>query len=114
MDTLSYKGYEGTSEIDMDGQVCHGKLLFIDDLITYEAETPKEFKLAVDDYIETCQALAIEPKKPLKGQFNVRISPALHKAATLRALHDNMSLNAVMVKALESYLYVKTDISHMW
>lgn len=116
MDILKYKGYEGTAELDMDRCVCRGKILFINDLVTYEAAAPaalqKEFEAAVDDYIETCTELQREPQKPLKGQFNVRTPPALHKAATLRALADNVSLNDVVVRALDAYVNVKADVNH--
>jgi predicted HicB family RNase H-like nuclease len=115
MNILKYKEYEGTAELDMTKGVCRGKILFIDDLITYEAASPcdleKEFQLAVDDYIETCTFLNRAPKKPLKGQFNVRISPALHKTATLRAITDNVCLNDVVVRALESYTCVKSEVN---
>jgi len=67
MNTLQYKEYEGTAELDMERCVCRGKILFISDLIIYEAATPAElqhaFKHAVDDYIEICQELGIEAKK---------------------------------------------------
>ena len=40
----------------MTRSVCRGKILFIDDLVTYEAASPaklqKEFEAAVDDYLE--------------------------------------------------------------
>jgi predicted HicB family RNase H-like nuclease len=116
MNILKYKDYEGTTEIDMDRQICRGKILFINDLVTYEAESPKqlqhEFEAAVDDYIETCAELGRSPQKPLKGQFNVRIPPALHKSASLRAVHDGASLNDVMIKALDSYLNMTTNVNH--
>lgn len=108
MKTLSYKGYEGTVEVDMDEGVCRGKLLFIPDTVTYAAETPKllkgAFKEAVDDYLATCQELGREPKKPFRGSFNVRVSPDLHRDASLRAARDEMALNEVVVRALGSYL----------
>jgi len=113
---LKYKDYEGTAELDMDRHVCRGKILFINDLVTYEAASPsdlgKEFRLAVDDYIATCATLNREPQKPLKGQFNVRVPPPLHKAASLRAAMDNISLNDVMVRALDAYLCVRVDVNH--
>lgn len=116
MEILKYKDYEGTAELDMGRQVCRGKILFIDDLVTYEAATPaelqNEFEAAVDDYIETCNALGREPQKPLRGQFNVRIPSALHKAAAIRALADDVSLNDVVVRALDAFLNVRTDINH--
>lgn len=70
MEILKYKDYEGTAEIDMIRLVCRGKVLFIDDLVTYEASTPAElqteFEAAVDDYLETCIDLGRDPQKPLK------------------------------------------------
>lgn len=117
MNTLKYMGYEGTVEIDIDRDVCRGKILFIDDLVTYEAETPKilkkEFELSVDDYLKTCKELGREPKKPCSGQFNVRTSPEIHKTAVLKAIMENISLNEVVNRALASYLDVgAVDINH--
>lgn len=116
MNILKYKEYEGTAEIDTDRHICRGKILFINDLVTYEAPTPAdlqiEFQNAVDDYLETCRDLGREAQKPLKGQFNVRISPELHKQATLKSVHDNISLNEVVKKALESFLYASHEVNH--
>lgn len=117
MDILKYKDYEGTAELDMTRGVCRGKILFINDLVTYEAVLPsklqKEFEAAVDDYIETCATLGREPQKSLKGQFNVRIPQELHKASTLRALTDGISLNDVVVRALDAYINARVDINHV-
>lgn len=116
MKTLKYKDYEGTCEIDAEDEICYGKLLFIDDLVTYEADTPRqlkhEFEAAVDDYIETCKELGIEAKKPLKGLFNVRVTPELHKEAVLRSHNDNVSLNETVKRALEAYLYASHDVTN--
>lgn len=116
MDILKYKDYEGTAELDMARQVCRGKILFIDDLVTYEAASPaeleREFEAAVDDYIDTCATLGREPQKPLRGQFNVRIPPTLHKAAALRALADNVSLNDVAVRALDAFVNIHAVVNH--
>jgi predicted HicB family RNase H-like nuclease len=115
MNILKYRDYEGSAELDMDRMVCRGKILFIDDLVTYEAPSPadlqKEFESAVDDYIETCELLGRAPKKPHKGQFNVRISPSLHKEATLRAIEDDVCLNDVVVRALEAYIRSRTPVN---
>jgi len=115
MDILKYKEYEGTAEIDLDRMVCRGKILFIDDLVTYEAGTPqelrKEFEAAVDDYIETCALLKREPQKPLKGLFNVRIAPELHRALSLRALKDDVSQNEVVSRAIDAYVCTHSGVS---
>lgn len=115
--TQPYKGYEGTADMDMERQVCRGKILFIDDVVTYEADSPsalqKEFEAAVDDYIETCALVGKDPQRPLKGQFNVRIPPALHRAVTLRACRDGISLNEVVVQALDAHVNTSTtEVRH--
>lgn len=108
MDLLHYNGYEGTAEVDVARRVCRGRILFIDDLVTYESRTPErlqsEFEAAVDDYIDTCRKLGKEPQRPFKGLFNVRVPSALHRAAAVRATQDGVTLNEVMVQALSAYL----------
>lgn len=116
MDILKYKDYEGTAELDMTRGVCRGKVLFIDDLVTYESASPadlqKEFEAAIDDYLETCAILGKEPLRPFRGLFNVRVTPAIHRSATLRAVADGVSLNDVVVRALDTFLNVRADVNH--
>ena len=61
VDILKYRDYEGSAELDAPRGVCRGKILGIEDLVTYEAASPKtlkeEFEAAVDDYLETCASL---------------------------------------------------------
>ena len=113
MDILKYKDYEGTAELDMARSACRGKILFIDDLVTYESSSPaalqKEFEAAVDDYLETCAHLGKEPLRPFRGLFNVRVAPAVHRAASLRAVADGVALNEVVVRALDAFLKVKQE-----
>jgi predicted HicB family RNase H-like nuclease len=108
MDLLKYKDYEGTAELDMARRVCRGRILFIDDVVTYEAASPQflqqEFEAAVDDYLKTCVRVGKKPQRPFKGLFNVRVPAQLHRSAALRATRDGVSLNEVVVSALTSYL----------
>lgn len=113
--TLDYKGYQGSVEADLETGTLFGKVLFVNDLVTYEATTLAElrqqFCASVDDYVQTCESLGREPQQPCNGVFNVRVSPSLHRAASVRAHHDGVKLNAVMVSALEQYLS-HTSIQH--
>jgi predicted HicB family RNase H-like nuclease len=113
MDILKYKDYEGSAELDMSRGVCRGKILLIDDLVTYEASTPTElqmeFEAAVDDYLETCTMLGKAPSRPFRGMFNVRVAPALHRAASLRAAAEQVSLNDVVVRALSEFVVANSD-----
>lgn len=116
MAILTYKDYEGSAEIDMESMTCRGKILFIADLITYQASNPKDlqaaFEESVEDYLQTCIELGRNPQKPLRGQFNVRVSPDLHKAAHLRAACDNTSLNDVVIRSLDLYLSSTAEVNH--
>lgn len=116
MSTLTFNGYDGTAEIDMDRGVCRGKILFIDDLVTYQAESPKKlqkaFEEAVADYIDTCKEVDKTPQRSLRGSFNVRVTPEIHRAATLRAVTDDVTLNEVVARAMDCYLNIRADVSH--
>ena len=108
METYTYKGYQGSVETSIEDGVLHGKILFINDLVTYEAQTlkalKKQFELAVNDYLTTCKELDKEPDKTLTGQFNVRVGEDLHKRIVLHSLQTDTSINAVVVAALSGYL----------
>lgn len=63
-----YKGYTCMPELDFDSHTICGKILGINDLVTFEAEKPsdveREFHEAVDDYIKFCAEIGKEPEKP--------------------------------------------------
>lgn len=108
MSTMAYKAYQGSVEFDLETDILFGKILFVSDLVTYEAKTVpalrKAFQEAVDDYLQTCQRLGREAQQPFSGVFNVRVGPDLHRSAAVKAQKDGVKLNAVMVTALEQYL----------
>ena len=110
---LEYKGYYTKIEFSTEDKVLFGKIEGIKDLVNFESETTdgieKEFRLAVDDYLEFCKSVGKNPDKVYKGTFNVRISPELHKKLALLALKDNRSLNAEIEKALS--IFVDSDSS---
>lgn len=103
---LKYKGYLGSVEYSADDQCLFGKLAFIGDLVNYEAvdviELEQAFKDAVEHYLASCKKLDIEPKKPCKGTFNVRISPDLHQKAVVMA--GDRSLNSFVTEAIEQHV----------
>ena len=103
MNMLEYKGYYGTAEYSAEDHCLYGKLAYIRDLVNYEATTVKNlekaFKEAVDDYLTFCREQKKEPNVPFKGTFNVRVSPDLHRRATIAA--GEQSLNAFVSAAIE-------------
>jgi predicted HicB family RNase H-like nuclease len=107
-ETMKYKGYFGSITASIADGCLHGKILFINDLVTYQAEgVPQlkvEFEAAVDDYLATCAQLGIEPKKPFNGSFNVRIGSSLHEQATLLATTEGRFLNDLVCEAVQGYV----------
>lgn len=107
-DVLEYKGYYTRIEYSADDQVLFGKIEGINDLVNFEADNAKEieneFHSAVDDYLEYCDSIGIEPDKAYKGTFNVRIDPKVHKEAALSAFKKGISLNEFTSQAIINYL----------
>ncbi len=104
MTYLHYKGYTGTIEPQLEDNSLFGKLAFIRDLVTYEAQTlaelQKEFEYSVDAYLQSCEELGRKPETPFKGSFNVRSSPDIHRQIVLAASQEDMSLNAFVNQAI--------------
>ena len=55
----------------------------------------------VDDYLTMCEEKDITPEQPFKGSFNVRVGRDLHRQIALEAARRGVSLNSLIVAALE-------------
>ncbi len=108
MSSLEHKGYSGSVEFSAEDECFHGKLLYIRDLITYEATTArsllKAFRHAVDDYLRTCEEKGQSPDKPFKGSLNVRLGSDLHRGAAMAAERDGIKLNEFVKRAVSEKL----------
>jgi len=97
---LSYKGYTGHIEVDLDADILHGRVLDIKDVVTFEGKTIEEAKQAfqdsVDDYLEFCAELGDEPDKPFSGKLPFRTTPDHHRLIYLAATQAGKSINAWM------------------
>lgn len=104
-DVFQYKEYLASVHFNAADEVLYGKILGIDDLISFEGTSVKELKKAfhdaVDDYIETCKQLGKEPNKTYKGSFNIRIGTELHREAAIFAVMNNISLNDLIKSCVE-------------
>lgn len=49
---FSYKGYEGSAHISLEDNCLHGKILFVGDLVTYEAETVAQLREAFIEAVD--------------------------------------------------------------
>ena len=106
--TISHRGYTALIEYSEDDYVFTGKILYVKRSISFEGETLKElrgaFVNAVDEYINYCKKKGIEPDKPFKGSFNVRISPELHRKAAIKAAEEGISLNKMVENAIRRFV----------
>lgn len=102
---LEYKGYYANIDFSAEDEVFHGKLIGINDLVTFEgdsvAELKNAFHEAVEDYLETCKEINKSPDKTYKGSFNVRIPSELHRKAALYASMQKLSLNDFVRHAID-------------
>lgn len=104
--TFSYKNYCGSIEFSIEDNCLHGQILFVRDLVTYEADgigqLKTAFENAVDYYLEKCERDGLTPDKPFSGSFNVRLSPDLHRASAMEAARIGTSLNDLIKECVES------------
>jgi predicted HicB family RNase H-like nuclease len=114
-DLLKYKDYYASVQFSAEDEIFFGKVLGIEDLISFEGTSVKELKKAfyhaVDDYIKDCRKSGKEPNKTYKGSFNVRISSELHKEASIFAASRNISLNDFVKTAIHFTLARKIELS---
>ena len=102
---LTYKGYTGSIEVSVEDERLHGRVLFINDLITYEGNTVEEVKVAFQDatdrYIAYCEKTGKPANKPYSGTFNVRIGPERHRTLAQLANRKKISINEAICGAID-------------
>ena len=107
-DTLKYNDFIGSVHFSTEDEVFYGKLMGVDDLVTFEGSSVQELKEsfveAVDDYLELCKSINKSPHKSYKGTFNVRINPALHKRIAHTSIELGLSLNQFVEQAINDKL----------
>lgn len=95
--TMTYRGYTASMEFDPDDNILAGRVLDIDDIISFHGESVAEFARAfheaVDDYVAACDKLGQAPEKPASGRLMLRVDPVVHAAAIKAAAHTGQSLN---------------------
>ena len=111
MKYLSYKGFTGSIEYSPEDGSLFGKVLGIKGLLSYEGITgkdlEKDFIEVIEEYLKDCHNSGIEPDKPFKGSFNVRIPSYLHQKAALLAMESKISLNSFVAEATRTRITEK-------
>jgi len=101
---MTYKGYVGTVEYSQKDGCLFGRIVRIQDIVSYEGESvaaiQQAFEEAVDDYLEHCAEIGKEPQKSYSGKFVLRIDPSLHAKLALKAQANGKSLNQYAAEVL--------------
>jgi len=107
--TMSYQGYTASMSFDTEDKIIVGRVLDIDDIISFHGESVSEFEAnfhaAIADYISACAELGSKSEKPASGKLMLRIAPSVHAAALKAAARSGVSLNKWAEKALEAATY---------
>lgn len=82
-----------------------GRVINTKDVISFDGTTVEElqhsFEAVIEEYLADCKKEGKEPDKAFSGQFNLRISPELHRKISIEAKKQNISLNSSVEQALE-------------
>ena len=97
MNAMTYKGYTARIEYDPRDEIFVGRVLGIEDRITFHGATVgtlrRDFRAAIDHYLVDCAARGRAPQKPYSGKILLRVAPEIHARATLIAEAQGKSLN---------------------
>ena len=97
INSMSYKGYTASMVFDAQDKIIVGRVLDIDDIISFHGESIAEFEsnfhAVVEDYLAASKELGVPPEKPASGKVMLRIAPEIHAAALKAAARSGTSLN---------------------
>ena len=101
---MTYKGYSASIEVDLEAEILFGRVLDINDVVTFKAKTieeaRQEFQNSIDDYLEFCKELGQEPDKPFSGKLPFRTTPENHRKIFIAAKKAGKSINNWMDEVL--------------
>lgn len=106
---MKYKGYWAEIMYSDEDECFCGVIEGLEhDSISFEGTTVKElkkdFKGAIDDYLQLCKEMNKEPEKQCKGSLNVRLGVELHNKAKMKSIENNISINELIKNAVAAYL----------
>ena len=110
MNVMTYRGYKARIEFDPRDNIFVGRVLGIEDGISFHGETvadlKERFAAAINHYLADCKAMGRKPEKPASGKLMLRIAPEIHAKALVEARASGKSLNQwageVLAKASHS------------
>ena len=106
---MKYKGYWAEIKYSEEDECFCGYIEGLKkDVISFEGtsveELKKDFKDAIESYLNTCKELNKQPEKQCKGSLNVRLGVDLHNKAKIKSIEKNISINELIKEAITLYL----------
>ncbi len=105
---LEHKGFKAKIEYSADDNVFFGRLIGIDDIVSFHGETVKElkkaFKESVDFHIEVCEKIGQRTKRQYSGKVMLRLPNHLHEKIAEAAAAAGKSINEWGKDVLETAL----------
>jgi predicted HicB family RNase H-like nuclease len=103
---LEYKGYFGTIEpVPEEGRfrgTVHGAKATIRFAGTTYKSVEGTFRKGIDAYLKECEARGISPDREYSGNLMIRMAPALHRKACIRAEAEGLSMAAWITRLIEN------------
>ena len=95
--TMTYKGYTARVEYDTRDEIFVGRVLGIEDRVTFHGNTVallrRDFHAAINHYLADCAARGRRAQKPYSGKILLRVSPEVHARVATTAEAQGKSLN---------------------
>ena len=106
---MKYKGYWAEIKYSDEDECFCGYIEGLKNTsISFEGETVKElkkdFKDAIDFYLDNCKLANETPEIQCKGSLNVRLGVELHNKAKMKAIEQKISINELIKNAVIAYL----------
>jgi predicted HicB family RNase H-like nuclease len=106
--SMSHRGYSGSVEYDSRDRIFHGQVTGITDVVTFQGTSVEEleasFRSSVDIYLDLCTKNGLEPQRPYSGRFVIRLSPGMHREASIAARTARSSMNNWITGAIQARL----------
>jgi len=111
MNGMKYKGYYAKIDFDPEDKIFIGRIIGINDVISFHGETVSELESAfaesVNDYLSACEKLGQAPNKAYSGNLMLRIPADIHAAVAAAAEMNGKSINQWAAGVLEDAAHVQ-------
>ena len=109
MNTMKHKGYIACIDFDADDCIFTGRLLGIEDIVTFHGESVAELETAFHDAVAHYLAVSVQTgrkaQKSYSGRLALRMPPELHAQAAVKAASAGKSINQWLIDTVQTALH---------